>query len=149
MSQSATERLSVNGFPIHDAIKSGNVLEVKKKIREYPGHINQPNENNSSPLMSCFVFCHVHIAKILVESGADINFKGGKSGVSAIHFAALQGHLEIVKLLIENGASIDERDNEMSTPLHEAAKTGQFEIVKCLLENGANVNTRNVNGDFI
>ena len=147
MSQNAQEKSSKKEFPIHDAIRNGNVLEVKEKIREYPGHINQPNENNISPLMFCSIFGNVHIAKSLVESGADINFKGGNSVMSAIHVAAYKGHLEIVKLLIESGTSLNERDKEMLTPLHDAARTGHFEVAKWLLENGANVNSIDEDGD--
>ena len=75
-------------YPIHKAIASGNVLEVKEKIKEYPSHINSANYNNFSPLMEASWFGFATIAKVLVENGADIHFKGGKYESSSLHLAA-------------------------------------------------------------
>ena len=46
-----TAESSVDDYPIHKAIASGNVLEVKEKIKEFPSLINATDPYNFSPIM--------------------------------------------------------------------------------------------------
>ena len=70
---STSEKSLRDEYPIHYAVASGSVSEVKEKIKEYPSRINTFNEQGFSPLMVCSEFGFVDIAKVLVEIGADIN----------------------------------------------------------------------------
>lgn len=60
-------------------------------------------------------------------------------GVSALIFAANNGHLDCVKILIDHGANINERSNNGKTAVHWATHWGHDSIVYFLLERGANL----------
>ncbi|CEP23595.1 AKR1 [Cyberlindnera jadinii] len=60
------------------------------------------------------------------------------SGVSGLHWAAINNRLKLVKFLVDNGAPIDREGGEISaTPLHWACREGLVYIVDFLLKNGA------------
>eukprot|EP01039_Chlorochromonas_danica_P003967 gene3967-4341_t len=60
-------------------------------------------------------------------------------GVSALIFAANNGHLECVKILLDHGVNINERSNNGKTAVHWATHWGHDTIVHYLLEQGANL----------
>jgi ankyrin repeat protein len=62
------------------------------------------------------------LARILLESGADVNAKD-RFGSSPLHEAASKGHLLVGQLLLSNGAEISSRDNWGETPLHRAVES--------------------------
>lgn len=68
---------------------------------------------------------NIDIIKLLIQRGADINYKD-ESGVYPIHLAILWQELEIVKLLINHGADINVQDDKGLTPLHFAILRCQF-----------------------
>jgi hypothetical protein len=60
--------------------------------------------NGYTPLLYAAVYGHNHIAKILIENGADCN-DTLESGESVLMLAAEGGYDKIVQLLLENGAT--------------------------------------------
>ena len=79
--------------------------------------------------------------RILLNSGAKVNAKGGSGYTPLIH-ASWNGHIEAAQLLLGNGASVNEENEYGETPLHFASGNGHVTVAKLLLENGANVNSR-------
>ncbi|KAJ2990251.1 hypothetical protein NUW58_g3045 [Xylaria curta] len=78
------------------------------------------------------------IVTILLEHGADVNFKS-QDGVTPLHIAASQGNLELLKLLVKGvGVNVDVFDSNNNTPLSLACKSE--DLVRVLLEAGANPN---------
>ncbi|MCG8467651.1 MAG: ankyrin repeat domain-containing protein [Gemmatimonadetes bacterium] len=70
-------------------------------------------------------------------SYADIVGKQG--GMTALHYAARDGHAEIVWSLLEAGADIDRRtEGDASTPLVVSIINGHYDMAMGLLERGAN-----------
>ncbi len=67
-------------------------------------------------------------------------------GMTALHWAAAQGHDDIVKLLLDLGANIDLQNVQGNTPLHLAARNGNLSTVQLLLVRGANATLANANG---
>ncbi len=68
-------------------------------------------------------------------------------GITALHWAAAQGHGAMVTLLLDHGADINARDVDGNTPLHLAARNGNLSVVQLLLARGANPALANANGD--
>lgn len=102
-----------------------------------------------------------HAAHLMLKAAADgetekvidfIQQKGvfittkNNFGVSALIFAANNGHLALVKELVEIGADIEDRSNNWRTPLIWASLWGHNEVVKYLLDIGANVSAFDTEG---
>lgn len=61
------------------------------------------------------VECLTDFAKILIDNGADINYKN-RYDETALLVAAREKHIEMCELLVENGADINVTDKEGNTP---------------------------------
>lgn len=59
-------------------------------------------------------------------------------GLTALLYAARQGHIETVRVLLDSGASINELSADKTTPLMMAVINGHFDLAMYLLERGAN-----------
>lgn len=65
-------------------------------------------------------------------------------GMTAIHWAAFNGHAHVVEYLIENGAIIDQLNNGLNTALMLAAAQGHETVVLMLLAHDADATIRNL-----
>ena len=97
---------------------------------------------------------HSQIVELLLEAGTDVNIAERDdhsynpndedygydylcNGMTALHWAASEGHSTVVELLLEASADKHAADDSGSTALHFAATRGHSEVVKLLLEAGA------------
>ncbi len=92
-----------------------------------------------SVLMRAVQRGHQEVAHMLVEVGADVNYRGFM-GKTALYDAVINGRLNIVNYLIDNGADVNIGSYAGITPLMEAAKMGNVQLVSKLIETGGNVN---------
>ena len=68
-------------------------------------------------------------------------------GMTALLFAARDGHLEAVRALAESGASIDQvAGGDGSSPMVIAIANGHYTLAKYLLDVGADPNLANIDG---
>ena len=64
---------------------------------------------------------------------------GNKGGLTALLFAAREGHMEAATALLKGGADVNQvSDGDHSSPLLLATINGQFDLAKMLVEHGAN-----------
>ena len=89
----------------------------------------------SAPLLPPLQDGHVEVARLLLDSGAQVNMPAD-SFESPLTLAACGGHVELAALLIERGANLEEVNDEGYTPLMEAAREGHEEMVALLLAQG-------------
>ncbi|XP_055638147.1 ankyrin repeat domain-containing protein 39-like [Toxorhynchites rutilus septentrionalis] len=61
-----------------------------------------------------------------------------RSGYTALHYAARNGHMSICLILLDSGIGIDETTHGGATALHRAAMMGHTRIVELLLQRKAN-----------
>ena len=84
--------------------------------------------------------------RTLIKQGADVNAAQG-DGMTALHWAAMQGDAELVKMLVAAGARTEVTTrNAAYVPLHLAARAGNAAAVSALLDAGANVRAATSSG---
>lgn len=118
-------------------IGRGDVAETS--IR-YHGKTGTADEKYYTPLMWAASRGHVQVARLLLESGADVNYNSSMLRFDAICLAIIAGHLETVELLISYGAEIGMRRSTSTyspSPLEIAAANGMSTIVDVLLAHNA------------
>lgn len=104
--------------------------------------VNVTNAAGETPLMLAALSNQLEIAQVLIERGADVNFKGW----TPLHYAATNGHVAMIHLLLDNSAYIDAEAPNGNTPLMMATQFGTPQSVKVLLEEGADPTLRNKAG---
>ena len=77
--------------------------------------------------------------KKLLKEGADVNAAQG-DGMTALHWAALNGDAEIAQMLLYAGANVGAKTRLGGyTPLHLAAQVGNASVIAPLIAAGASV----------
>ena len=128
-----------NFTPLHWTAFEGNT-ELTKELIENGAEIDAADGTwGSSPLLFAAQAGWKEVIQILLNAGANINFKS-ESGYDAIYFATEGEHTNIVKLLIECGIDID------PTNIHYASATEQIDIIKLLLDHGVDINSKTQSG---
>ncbi|MBM3401806.1 MAG: hypothetical protein FJY21_05725 [Bacteroidetes bacterium] len=94
---------------------------------------NIPSKNGFSvyPIHSAVASDYTMIAKMLLESGADVNV-AQKSGITPLHSAAHNGNIELLIVLLEAGAIVNAKMEDGKTPADKAFEKGFVEIAKIL-----------------
>lgn len=129
---------------IFEAAATGRTRRVGALIQQDGGLVNAIAADGFYPLGLAIFFGHQETARLLIESGADVNMAAHNAmKVRPLHAAAAARQLELSKLLIERGADINAPQQEGFTPLHDAAATGQMELARLLIAHGAQINARN------
>ncbi len=67
-------------------------------------------------------------------------------GMTALHYAAREGHLEAARALVEAGVDIDRVNGDKFTPLVMAITNGRFDLAKYLLDHGADPKPASTSG---
>ena len=75
----------------------------------------------------------------LLQKGVDINLRD-RSGLTALHWAAMLGSSAAIPSFIQNGAKVNLQDQYGNTPLHVVYNV---ECAKILIEHGASLVTTN------
>lgn len=117
---------------------------------------SKPNQNTVTRTRSVSFEPEVLLFNAVVENNitelnglinkhhVNINYRS-PSGLSALHYASLEGSFECIKLLIDNGAEIDVQDSQGCSPLDFAVRGGNFDCAAFLIKAGAEI-TNIVNG---
>lgn len=108
-------------------------LLIKKGV-----HICTKNDLGDTPLSKAIGMANLHIAKLLIEHGIDINVRGrhGQTPVFDAH------SIEAYQFCIDNGADLNIHDTyTATTPLHTAVSFRNPKVIELLVKNGAHINS--------
>lgn len=125
----------------------GQLDTVKDRLKD-GADVNARNESGRTPLAAAAANGQLAVVNYLLEHGADVNTEGkdGNQAMSAVIFAAQNGHVEVVKALLDKKASL-KADSAGETALFTAVDHGHVDVVKCLLDGGADPNGKNPSGE--
>jgi hypothetical protein len=139
--------------PLIAAATSGNTAAARLLLaRGANANAHAPGVGQTAtPLIGAAHNGDVELTRLLLARKPDVDARSAdrdanvKNGpvlfghVTALHYAAVNGHHEIVKLLLDAGATIDARDVRGMTPLMFAVATDrpQSRVVRLLVDRGA------------
>jgi len=138
-------------------------LETVRELLKSSANIETTDNDGMTPLLMACADGSVDIARLLLDSGANIHAASKFDGQRALQYAAFEGHLAIVQELIGRGHDVDAANQDGRTSLAFAAykgrmpltamcralrhtRSGHHAICRELLAHGANVNLENLNG---
>jgi uncharacterized protein len=96
-------KAKVPDIDIHTAVVNGNVEVVKQHLAAGTDINAKDPFGGSSPLISACLFGKTEMAKLLIDAGADLNFRNN-DGSTPLHTAAFFCRPELVALLLKKGA---------------------------------------------
>jgi len=88
----------------------------------------------------------IEMIQLLLNAGADVNFKNGPQGATALHLAAATDKRKVVKVLLEAGINIDAQLVNGETALILASSRGFSAVVQDLIDSGADIDKRTTQG---
>jgi uncharacterized protein len=124
---SSQSKVKAPSVDIHTTIITNNVEALKQHIAAGSDLNEKDPFGGSSPLISAALFGKTEAAKILIEAGADINFKNN-DGSTALHTASFFCRPEIVKMLLDKSADKTVKNKYGSTAYESVA--GPFSDLK-------------------
>jgi len=108
--------------------------------------VNAAHIGRRRPIGAAIVRGSTDLVKLLVDAGAEINYRQGDGMTPFIDALSYQPNIKFLKSLLDLGADINLSSATGNTPLMIAADTGNSVIVKFLLENDAAVNLQEEEG---
>ncbi|RPB02039.1 ankyrin [Choiromyces venosus 120613-1] len=104
---------------------------------------------------------HEHLARLLLDMGADINVRSGPNKKSENKQTPLQAAISakepspaMIKLLVERGASLEAKNSFGNTPLHDLVSSDPptphaslLPAISLLLAHGASLSAQNIFGE--
>jgi ankyrin repeat protein len=107
--------------------------EIARYLVLKGAEVNLPSNNgfNVFPIHSAAAGNYTDIARLLIESGANVNVKQ-QAGVTPLHSAAQNGNLDLLILLLEAGADVNARMEGGKLPADLAREKGFDDIAEVL-----------------
>ncbi|KAF5899383.1 B-cell lymphoma 3 protein, partial [Clarias magur] len=109
--------------------------------------LNRKNFEGLTPLHLAVQDGNKKMAKMLLDSGAEINAVDDKSGRSPLIHAVEKSCMEMINFLVENGCNVNLQSYSGNTALHIACSRGEVDAVRVLLKNGADNSLKNYHNE--
>lgn len=134
--------MSKSDIDLYELISFRKVEELEAALKS-GGDPNQLDNYGLTPVFRVVYNPSEHQARLLellIQYGADVNFRSASHGETAIHNAKSIG---IAEILLRNGADITINTLEGRTPLHKARTA---EMAQFFIDHGIDVNARDHSG---
>lgn len=156
-------------FPLHEAIKAGDIASVKELIAARVDVNKARGFLDETPLIAAIRKGYIEIVCLLLSAEADVNKKSFMQypleiavekgdepmvglllesgawpnlkcfGYEPLHIAACNLSTKIVRMLLAKGALVNGLNGEYITPLYCAAKNGRLANIQILYAYGADL----------
>lgn len=127
-----TEATGSDWRPLHIACASDSV-DVIALLLAHGAHVNAAMEFGITPLDFTATQGSPDVARLLLDTGADVNNRDEKTATTPLHRAAIRGDWDMVTLLVGRGARVDAETFDRATPLFAAAEYGHLEVMQYLM----------------
>lgn len=127
------------GTPLHIAAINGN-YEAVDLLLEAGSYIEAGNFLKNSPLLNCIENNKLHMARYLIEKGANVNKKGCQNRHALSQLILYAWDTEFAKYLLEKGCDINQKSIDKGTLLGDAASSDNQKAIDFLLKNGIDKN---------
>ena len=134
------------GSELHRVAGKGDIAGAQRLLAS--GMDLEARDNRGfTPLHTAIWEGHVDMAKLLIDSGADVNAHMlGALDWTPVGEAARFGLVNTINRLLDHGARINERTRSGVTPLHLAIDYKHFRAAETLVNRGADVNATTEEG---
>lgn len=131
---------------LHLAAASGNI-EIIKELTNAGLELNAVDKSGQTPFMLAVKSGNLAAVNYFLDklSQSEINMLS-KSGDSALHIAAFNGHSDITRELIKSGVKVNSKRLDGKTALHIAAKKSR-ELTQILIDADTYASTPKTNKD--
>ena len=113
----------------------GRVHEVVENLKA-PQNPNVVTDD-ATALMWAAANGREEVARLLLQAGADTEWRDDGTLFTALHSAATCGYSEVVRILLEFDCDVEAVDTLGRRPLHWASLTGHAGVAQVLLDSGA------------
>ncbi len=135
------------GSLLMTAMHGGDPIIIKM-ILQAGVDINQPNDYGHTPLtVAAQLPDRENIVKLLLDLGANLEYKAGKNKNTALIVAGDRNLVENMKVLMAAGADIETKNVFGSTPFVMAASYEMPDAMRLLIEAGADIDHIENDGD--
>jgi ankyrin repeat protein len=137
------------------AAELGNVEALRRVLDRTPALAHEFNAVGSTALHGACYWGSVAAARLLIDSGADVNAKTRDAFLQIAPLGAAVATPDVpnpsqneavvsslVDLLLDSGADVNARRKDGMTALHAAAYRGLLQVIRQLLEGGADITLR-------
>ncbi|KUI69256.1 Serine/threonine-protein phosphatase 6 regulatory ankyrin repeat subunit C [Cytospora mali] len=131
--------------PLHIAASLDNQVIARLLLAEDDIDVNKASPVVGSPLHRAAIQANFDMAKLLVDSGADVNHTVRRFNGTPLQCACLASPSEhgkdLVEYLIENGADVTAQGSLFGSAVSAAAAINTPEVLRLLLDRGASTNS--------
>ncbi|XP_059367877.1 ankyrin repeat domain-containing protein 16 [Carassius carassius] len=123
--------------PFMDAIRNGHIAIAKLLLENHQASPSAVDILGAQPLHQASVTAQEEALSFLVHNlGIDINSRATKLELTALHYAAKEGHTSTIKSLLALGADLHARDTKERSALHMGCIGQHVDAVRMLLQLG-------------
>jgi hypothetical protein len=130
---------------VFNVARNGTTEHLLSIVKSNPKEINNINSDGYSPLILACYRGNNEVAKMLIENGADINYKSALG--SPLMACVVKNNNEIAKILISKGANVNITDANGMTAILYATMFKNYEITRLLVKNKADILAKDIRGN--
>ncbi|KAL7882570.1 hypothetical protein SRHO_G00002280 [Serrasalmus rhombeus] len=131
------EKDSCGVTPFMDAVRNGHLAVAKLLLEKHQASPTAVDILGVQPLHQASVTAQEEALCFLVQDlSVDVNAKATKLELTALHYAAKEGHTSTIKTLLQLGADLHARDKKGRSALHMACIGQHAATAQTLLQLG-------------
>ncbi|XP_040885730.1 ankyrin repeat domain-containing protein 16 [Toxotes jaculatrix] len=123
--------------PFMDAVRNGHISVARLLLEHHQASPTAADKLGAQSVHQVAVTGQEEALRFLVQDlGVDVNQRATDLQLTALHYAAKEGHTSAIKTLLELGADLHVRDKKGRTALHMACIGQHAEAARTLLQLG-------------